>query len=128
MDRNEESKKEGYRMSESFRYCCLELYNAPSRPFNEHPPAFLASPLKEPNEPSFCQNNPINGKIPRFLCRTKAKKAKQQLHAPIAEYNHGPCKSAARLGWRNWYTRKTKDLVPKGLRVRVPSRAPSLFF
>ena len=28
------------------------------------------------------------------------------------------------LGWRNWYTRKTKDLVPKGLRVRVPSRAP----
>lgn len=27
--------------------------------------------------------------------------------------------------WRNWYTRKIKDLMPQGLGVRVPPRALS---
>ena len=50
--------------------------------------------------------------------------ATNALHPKPSGYYPRPCKTQTLLGWRNWYTRKTKDLVPKGLRVRVPSRAP----
>lgn len=55
-----------------------------------------------------------------FICS----KSKTSVASFASRIYFPPCKSAALLGWRNWYTRKTKDLVPKGLRVRVPSRAP----
>ena len=58
--------------------------------------------------------------------RQPAKQRHKRFAWPERLLYSAPCIQQPSLGWRNWYTRKIKDLVPKGLRVRVPSRAPSL--
>lgn len=65
---------------------------------------------------------PVVGLLDRRLCGIRQNCKTSVASAPALLYSP-PCFLTMRE-WRNWYTRKTKDLVPQGLGVRVPPRAP----